>query len=144
MKHLDLVQTYLANLGVLFVKLHNIHWNVVGNQFLRIHTFTEELYDQVFEDFDAVAELLKMKGVMPLSTMKAYLERATITEVEPTDFGSKASLDLVKEDLVSMRNLSIEIRNAADEAGDFETVAMFEDFTGFYSKNLWFVESMLK
>ena len=47
MKHLASVQTYLANLAVLFVKLHNVHWNVVGSQFLRIHTFTEELYDQL-------------------------------------------------------------------------------------------------
>ena len=51
MKHLDLTQKFLANLGVLFVKLHNIHWNVVGKHFMRIHTYTEELYDQVFEDF---------------------------------------------------------------------------------------------
>ena len=58
MKHLDLVQKYLANLAVLNVKWHNIHWNVVGKQFLRVHTYTEELYDQLFEDFDAVAELL--------------------------------------------------------------------------------------
>jgi starvation-inducible DNA-binding protein len=105
MKHLESVQTYLSNLAVLFVKLHNVHWNVVGNQFLRIHTFTEELYDQIFEDFDEVAELLKTKGVMPLAT---------------------------------------EIRNDADEAGDFETVAMFEEFVAFYSKNIWFIEAMKK
>ncbi|MCK9547067.1 MAG: DNA starvation/stationary phase protection protein [Sphaerochaeta sp.] len=144
MKHFDLVQTYLANLNVLFVKLHNVHWNVVGSQFLRIHTFTEELYDQIFEDFDAVAELLKAKGVMPLSTTKEYLERATIAEVAAKDFSSKESLDLVKGDLAAMRDLATEIRNSADEAGDFETVGMFEDYVAFYSKNLWFVEAMMR
>ena len=35
-------------------------------------------------------------------------------------------------------------RNTADEEGDFETVAMFEDYVGYYSKNLWFVNSMVK
>ncbi len=144
MKHLDQVQTYLANLGVLFVKLHNIHWNVVGNQFLRIHTFTEELYDQIFEDFDEVAEMLKSKGVMPLSTMKEYLAHATIDEVVGKDFSSKESLDLVKADLTAMRTLATDIRNNADENGDFETVGMFEDFVAFYSKNLWFVDAMLQ
>ncbi len=144
MKHLESVQTYLSNLAVLFVKLHNVHWNVVGNQFLRIHTFTEELYDQIFEDFDEVAELLKTKGVMPLSTLKEYLARATIEEVAAADFSSKESLKLVKDDLVTMRALATEIRNAADEAGDFETVAMFEEFVAFYSKNIWFIEAMKK
>ncbi|MCK9524239.1 MAG: DNA starvation/stationary phase protection protein, partial [Proteobacteria bacterium] len=133
-----------ANLGVLFVKLHNIHWNVVGNQFLRIHTFTEELYDQIFEDFDEVAEMLKSKGVMPLSTMKEYLAHATIEEVAAKNFSSKESLDLVKADLTAMRALATDIRNNADESGDFETVGMFEDFVGFYSKNLWFVDAMLQ
>jgi len=142
--HLESVQTYLANLAVLFVKLHNVHWNVVGSQFLRIHTFTEELYDQIFEDYDEVAELLKTKGVMPLSTMKEYLGRATIEETAAKDFTSQQSLALVKADLAAMRALATEIRNGADEAGDFETVAMFEDFVSFYSKNIWFVEAMKK
>lgn len=144
MKYLDLVQNYLANLAVLLVKWHNIHWNVVGSQFLRIHNFTEELYDQVFEDFDEVAELLKMKDVMPLSTLKEYLAHATVAEVAAKDFSREESLTLLKQDLGAMRELATEIRNQADEAGDFETVAMFEEFTGFYSKNLWFVEAMSK
>ena len=144
MKHYTLLQTYLANLGVFFVKLHNVHWNVVGKQFLRIHTFTEELYDQVFEDFDEVAELLKTKDVMPLSTMKEYLEHATIGEVVAKDFSSLESLELVKADLVAMRDLASEIRNLADENGDFETVGMFEAYVAFYSKNIWFVDAMLK
>ena len=63
MKHIELLQKYLANLGVLNVKLHNIHWNVVGNQFMRIHNFTEEIYDEFFKDFDEVAELLKMNKI---------------------------------------------------------------------------------
>ncbi len=144
MKHLESVQTYLANLAVLFVKLHNVHWNVVGSQFLRIHTFTEELYDQIFEDYDSVAELLKAKGVTPLSTMKEYLTRATIDEVVAKDFSAAESLQLVEADLASMRSLATEIRNSADEAGDFETVAMFEDHVAFYSKNLWFIKAMKK
>jgi len=144
MKHLDLTQKYLANLGVILVKLHNVHWNVVGKQFMRVHTFTEELYDQVFEDFDEVAELLKMKDVMPLSTVKDYLANATIEEVAPKDFSRVESLEIVKKDLEIMKELATEIRNEADEAGDFETVAMFEDFVGFYSKNIWFVNAMLK
>ncbi len=43
-----------------------------------------------------------------------------------------------------MRDLATEIRNTADEEGDFETVAIFEDYVIDYSKNIWFVDSMLK
>ena len=144
MKHFKLLQQYLSNLAVLTVKLHNVHWNVVGRNFMRIHNFTEELYDQTFEDFDEVAELLKTKNEMPLSTMAEYLENATIKEVKAKDFSIIESLEIVKNDLETMRSLATDIRNTADEEGDFETVAMFEDYVAHYSKNIWFVNSMLK
>ena len=144
MKHLDLLQEYLSNTAVLTVKMHNIHWNVVGLQFLKIHNFTEEFYDELLENFDEVAELLKMKNEMPLSTMAAYLEKATIEEVKEKDFTIKESLEIIKKDMDTMKSLATDIRNMADEEGDFETVAIFEDYVAYYSKNLWFVNSMIK
>jgi len=144
MKNLNLVQKYLSNLAILNVKLHNIHWNVVGKQFVRVHDYTEELYDELFGAFDEVAELLKMKDIMPLSTMAEYLENGSIEEVKAKDFTVKESLEMVKEDLETMKDLAIEIRNTADEANDFETVAMFEDYVAFYSKHIWFLNAMLK
>ena len=144
MKHVNLVQKYLSNLAVLNIKFHNIHWNVVGNQFVQVHEFTEELYDGLFENLDEVAELLKMKNIMPLSTMAEYLENSDIEEIKAKDFSIKESLEIVKKDLEKMKTLGTEIRNMADEEGDFETVAIFEDYVANYSKNIWFINSMLK
>ncbi len=144
MKHLDLLQRYLSNLAVLNVKFHNIHWNVVGNQFMQIHNFTEEVYNKFFEDLDEVAELLKMKNATPLSTMAEYLDNATVEEIKAKDFSIKESLEVVKNDMVSMKELALEIRNMADEENDFETVAVFEGYVAYFSKNIWFLNSMLK
>lgn len=144
MKKNELLNQYVANLAVWNIKLHNLHWNVVGKEFVQIHEFTEEIYDDVFEKFDEVAELLKMKGEMPLSTMAEYLKVASIEEVVAKDFSPREVLEILKADLELMKNLGLEIRNLADEEDDFETVAIFEDYTADYSKNLWFVNSMLK
>ncbi len=144
MKHFKLLQQYVSNSAVLAVKFHNIHWNVVGRNFMRVHSFTEELYDKFLEDYDEVAELLKMKNEMPLSTMAEYLENATVGEIKAKDFSIVEALEIVKKDLEAMRSLATEIRNTADEEGDFETVALFEDYVAYYSKNIWFVSAMLK
>ena len=144
MKHLELLQKYLANSAVLNIKMHNVHWNVVGLQFIKIHDFTEEFYDTLFDHLDEVAELLKMKNEMPLSTMAEYLEKSDIKEVKAKDFSIKESLEIVEKDMDLMRTLAVNIRNMADEEGDFETVAMFEDYVAYYSKNLWFVKAMRK
>ena len=106
MKKVELLNQYVANLAVWNVKLHNLHWNVIGNQFVQVHEFTEGIYDDVFEKYDEVAELLKMKGEMPLSTMAEYLKVATIEEVPARDFSIKESLEILKADLDLMNKLA--------------------------------------
>lgn len=134
---------YLSNLAVLNVKLHNLHWNVVGLQFVQVHEFTESIYDDMFEKYDAVAELIKMKGERPLVKMADYLEKASIQEIDKEEFTTIEVLEILKEDLTKMKELATEIRNLADEAGDFITVAEFEGHIAGYNKNLWFLDAML-
>jgi starvation-inducible DNA-binding protein len=143
MKNYEKLNVYLSNLAVLNVNLHNIHWNVTGKQFVQIHEFTEGLYDDFFEKYDAVAELLKMKGEKPLVKLSDYLKNATIKELESDKFSCRESLEIVLDYLNEMKNLATEIRNEADEDGDFEAVAEFEGHVSGYSKNLWFIRSML-
>lgn|SRR5690554_225588 len=143
MKNYDNLNVYLSNLAVLNASLHNIHWNVVGKMFVKVHEYTEELYDDFFEKYDEVAELLKMKGQKPLVTLSDYLKNATIKELQADKFSIKESLEHVLNYLNEMKRLATEIRNEADDDNDFEVVAMFEDHVADYSKNIWFVSAML-
>ena len=144
MKHYDLLQTYLANINVFNTKLLNLHWNVVGMQFVRYHELTEEIHDILAEQIDEVAEALKMRHVYPLSTVAEYVEASTIEEVKAKDFTAEEVVAVLNADLNTMKALAAEIRNTADEAGDFEVVANFEDYTTVYSKYIWFAEAMAK
>lgn len=144
MKDYKKINEYLSNLAVLNVKFHNLHWNVVGIHFKELHELTEELYDDLFEKYDAVAELLKMKGEMPLSKVSDYLNNASVEEVEPKEFSSKEVLEILLNDLTKMNDLAKTIRNEADQEGDFAVVNEFEDHIGGYNKNIWFISSMLK
>ena len=143
MKNYNKMQTYLSNLVVLNAKLHNIHWNVEGKEFMQVHKFTEEIYEDLFEKMDEVAELLKMKGEMPLVKMTDYADKATIKEEDSKSFDTKESLKLVLKDLKEMKKMATEIRNAADEEGDFQVVGEMEEHVDYYSLKIWFVESML-
>jgi starvation-inducible DNA-binding protein len=143
MKNYEKLNVYLSNLSVLNVNLHNIHWNVEGKQFVQIHEFTESLYDDFFEKYDAIAELLKMKGEKPLVKLSDYLKHATIKELDKDKFGIEESLEIILDYLNEMKKLATEIRNEANEDDDFEVVAEFEDHVAGYSKNIWFINSML-
>ena len=143
MENYKKLNTYLSNLAILNTKLHNLHWNVEGAKFMQVHEYTEELYDHFFLLFDEVAELIKMKGETPLVKTADYADNATIEELEAKGFECKEVLEIVKSDLEEMKSLAIEIREDADKADDFEVVGEFEEHIAEYSKNLWFLKSML-
>ncbi|MHC1734485.1 MAG: DNA starvation/stationary phase protection protein [Erysipelotrichaceae bacterium] len=136
------IQIYLSNLMVLNVKLHNLHWNVEGKQFVQLHEFTEKLYEALFEEYDAVAELLKMRSISPAARLEDYLKLTSIKEVESRKFTQDEVLDIVESDLTQMYELAKEIRNEADAEGDFVIVMSFEEQIAHYQKNLWFLKAI--
>lgn len=144
MTKLDSLNTFLSNLAVLTYKLHNLHWNVTGPSFVQIHEFTEKLYDTCFEQYDEVAEILKMQNEMPLVKMTDYLAHATIKEINAQDFTEAEVVKIVDADIKEMSRLAREIREIADKEGDFHVVSVFEDYLKAYAKNLWFLKAMQK
>lgn len=142
MKKIELLNAYLSNLTVLNIKLHSYHWNVTGINFVAIHNYTESMYNEAFESLDAVAELIKMKGEMPLSSLKSYLTHASIEELEGKSLSAKDVLNNLISDLELIKNQALEIRALADEEDDFSTVNLFENQVESYNKHLWFLKTM--
>lgn len=138
------LDVYLANLAVNYIKLHNLHWNVLGKTFKQAHEYLEEMYDATTESLDEVAEYQKMVGEYPKASLKDYLEIATIKELESKDISSDEAFQIALDDQKLMRKLATEIRNEADEKGEFTLVALMEDEVAAQTKIIWFIESTLK
>ncbi len=143
-KQKKLMNQYVADLAVLNVKFHNLHWNVVGERFEPVHVYVEKLYDMLFENYDEVAERLKMMGEFPLARIADYLEVTNVSEIESKDYTIPEVYKVLKEEVEKLRSLATEIRNLADDENDFVTVGMLEDQIGAYDKELWFMAQALK
>ncbi len=143
-KQINLMNRYIANLAVLNIKLHNLHWNVIGPNFEQAHVFLEKLYDDLFEKFDEVAERVKMLGNYPNANMKSYLETSTIKELPNQEIYVKDALKIALEEYESLIVLSSEIRSLASVEDDFVTVALMEAHIALYDKEIWFMKSALK
>lgn len=76
----EFLNRQIANWGVLYVKLHNYHWYVKGDQFFTLHAKFEELYNEAHIYLDSLAERMLALGGIPTATMKGYLETASIVE----------------------------------------------------------------
>ncbi len=135
---------YLANLGVEYIKLHNLHWNVIGINFKAIHEYLESLYDGVTASLDKVAELLKMHNEVPAASLKEYLELSSIEELPSVELKGISTLEIVLKDFESFKKLGEEIRTLADQEGLYDVVSAMEDDLGEFTKAIWFIKAMLK
>lgn len=143
-KTFDLLNQYLADLAILNTKLHNLHWNVTGKNFKPVHVYFEELYDDLFAKFDEVAERIKMLEGYPLARVADYLKVSKIDELDSVDITTGEAFKLVYTDYQYLAKLATDIRNYADENGDFGTVMLLEDHVSAYAKQLYFMRQSLK
>ncbi|MEF2966854.1 DNA starvation/stationary phase protection protein [Paenibacillus sp. M1] len=132
----------VANLNVLYVKIHNYHWYVKGDNFFTLHIKFEELYDEVAEKMDAVAErLLTIKGT-PAATLKEYLELATIQEATGNE-DPAAMVQTLIEDFATLSESFQEGIELADQEGDEATSDLLTGFKGEIEKHMWMLRSYL-
>ncbi len=135
---------YLADVGVLYIKWHNLHWNVVGRQFKSAHEYLETLYDAMADVLDETAELIKINNEKPLASMKEYLAVTTIEELDSVDVTVEAVLDIVIKDMQAMKQAAQDLRLLAVEDDAYDVIDMLEDHLTNYNKNIWFLNAMRK
>src|SRR5690554_5410262 len=68
----------LCNYSVIYQKIRNFHWNVVGGDFFDVHEKLEEEYLSAADNIDTVAERVRILGFKPISTLAEYLEKAEV------------------------------------------------------------------
>ena len=113
------VNKQVANLGVLYIKFHNLHWNVVGGQFKPVHEYLESLYDSLSDSLDEVAELLKMSGEYPLASLKDYLAVSDVVELENKEIHFVEVLKIVLSDLELLKAQALKVRALALAISNF-------------------------
>ena len=143
-KTVEKLNLYLANLNVLYRKVQNYHWNLVGNDFFVIHEKLEEYYNSLNTQIDDVAERILSIGGRPLASLKSYLEVTTIAEAESNEISSSNALTEVKKDFEAMLKLVKEVKETAEEETDYGTSALVDEYIINYEKDLWMINSFLK
>lgn len=135
------MNNFLANLNVMYVKLHNLHWNVTGMGFFEIHVKLEELYTDITLDLDEVAERILTIGHKPLASLKDYLHVATITEIASLDIKALAAIEVAIDDYVILVKQAQAILALAEDAHDLGTQDLMGGLIAKYEKTLWMLQA---
>lgn len=139
-KELNQIQ---ADSYMMFLKLHNFHWNVKGAEFFAIHEYTESAYNEMAEIFDEMAERALQLGGKALILNADLVKISKIKEEKSSSFNAKAVLNALQKDyryfLKAFGNLSKE-GNRAEDAG---TIAIADENVAKLEKRLWMLQSTL-
>lgn len=131
-----------ANLGVLYIKLHQHHFYVKGHHFYKLHELFEKFYDEVHEQLDEVAERLLMLGGKPVSTLGEFLALASIKEAPYTV--EKDETQMLTETVEDFELIvSLLVKGIHLEDIDEVTQDMLIGMKAAYDKHLWMLKATL-
>ncbi len=138
-----LLNKEVANFTVMYTKLHNFHWYVKGIHFFQLHQKFEELYNEITEFLDQVAERLLMIDGKPLGTLKECLEKASVKEACNVSTEGEMVNEIIS-DYDMMKNELIEGITQANENQDDVTADLLTQIKTNFDKHLWMLKSMMK
>jgi starvation-inducible DNA-binding protein len=140
-----LLNGFLADEFLLYLKTRNAHWNIEGADFHEKHKFFEEQYGQLDKIMDDVAERIRMLGHYTSATVKSYLELTHLTEQsrEKND-----ATGFIKELLGDHESIAIRLREKinyfAGELNDFGTSDFITGLLGTHERMAWMLRVHLK
>lgn len=138
------LRRHVADLGVLYIKLHNYHWHIYGIEFKQVHELLEEYYVSVTEAFDTIAERLLQLGAQAPASMAEYLALSGIAEETEKEITIVSALARVKRDFEYLSTRFSQTQVLAAESGDAVTDGIITDILRTLGKAIWMLGATLK
>lgn len=133
----------LAEYSVVYQKLRNFHWNVVGGDFYDVHEKLEEEYLAGAENIDEIAERVRVLGYKPLSTMASFLEQSQIKETDE-DLNAEQMIQTIINDYKHMIKTMGKTVELALEQKDYGTDFMVRNMIIRTEEKIWMFQSFIK
>lgn len=137
------LQKLLADIQVFYTNLRGFHWNVTGKQFYMLHEKFEEIYNDMNDKADEVAERILMLGHTPANNYSDYLKISGIKEVSGKSDG-KEIIKIILDSFKILINSERSVLEKAAQVNDEVTVAMMSDYLKEQEKTVWMLVATLK
>lgn len=87
----------LATVFSFYLKTANFHWNVEGPDFYQYHKLFQDIYSDVYDSIDPIAEHLRAIGTYAPASYKRFTELSTVEDaLEP--MSATAMVDKLYDD----------------------------------------------
>ena len=133
----------LANYQLFYINARGLHWNITGEKFFVLHAKFEELYTDLLEKVDEVAERILTLGSTPIHSFTEYVRISSVKEATNVSDGTKA-VQTVVDNFNTLLSLQRDVLKTAQEVADEGTSALLSDYIRQQEKQLWMYSSYLK
>ena len=117
-----LLNDFLSDLHVLYIKTRKYHWNVAGPNFMEYHKFFESQYKAIEAEIDEVAERIRQLGGKPLAE---FIQNTSLKE----DTGKvNGTAEMFKNLLSDHEQIVRELRDDVDKCSEELNDAGTADF----------------
>ena len=139
----EILNKILADHSVLYTKVRNAHWNIVGPDFHAQHLFFETIYDQLAEKVDEIAERIRSIGHFAVGSLKEFLELTQLDESKPKNNDSLSFIKILLNDfesvIISLREDIVKVEKLGDAGKEDFLVGIMEE----HEKTAWMLRSHL-
>jgi starvation-inducible DNA-binding protein len=131
-----------TNFG-LYLKAHNYHWNVEGNDFPQYHGFLDTFYTEVFAQNDPIAEHIRYLNAYAPGSFSRFLELSVVEEATtvPDALTMMTTLKMDNDRYIMQLRAGIVL---ADEAGEPAVGNFLQDLLGAHQNKAWMLRSITK
>lgn len=142
---IGLLSPLLADEYVLYTKMRNYHWNVVGPQFNDLHKFFQEQYEALDDVVDEIAERATTLGGHAVGTLAEFVQLARLKE-HPARYPDAREMlaDLLADHEAIIRTLRRDAETADEQHHDLGTNDFLIGLMQQHEKMAWMVRAFLE
>ena len=134
------MKVVLASAFSLYLKSHNYHWNVTGENFKAYHDFFGEYYENVFGSIDEYAERIRTLKSFAPGSLKRFSELSVISDELSIPSPKFMFVRLAQDNQRFIAELK-EAHGIASQLSQQGIASLLEDRIDFHEKMQWMLDS---
>ena len=137
------MKVLLATVFSFYLKSHYFHWNITGPNFPQYHKFLEDLYDDVHDSVDKIAEEIRTMGAYAPGSLTRY---SSLTKIED-ELNIPSPANMFNQ-LLSDNHIVIDLLKKARELSEankaYGLINFLEERIDIHYKHDWMIRSITK
>jgi starvation-inducible DNA-binding protein len=134
----------LADTVALYFKTKNFHWHVAGPRFRDLHVLFDEQAAQLVGTVDDLGERVRKNDEYTLTSIGSVMKNTRIKDQDDARLSADTMVKELRDDNKTLHGRLLEVKEAAEDAGDNATSGVVDDWIDECEERIWFLNQTSK